>query len=75
MFSCSTCRLVQSEGVEHCLQCEACIHEVEFHCKWVSKCVTKKNLFEYYAYLISMVVFLGASVGTLLTGVLAKQME
>ena len=63
---------MQAEGVEHCLQCEACIHDVEFHCRWVSKCVTKKNLSLYYAYLISSAVFLAASVGTVLTGLLAR---
>lgn len=42
----------------HCRDCDVCIQGYDHHCPWVSKCIGKRNLYYFYAFVASTPLFL-----------------
>lgn len=71
---CRKCNIVMDldKKTEHCVECGICIMGNDHHCPWTSKCVGKKNLwlfnafitflFAHIAYLIFALISLALSV-------------
>jgi multisubunit Na+/H+ antiporter MnhF subunit len=49
---CHICGLLRDRQTEHCGDCDVCIEGFDHHCPWVGKCVGRKNLKAFYAFLI-----------------------
>ena len=41
-------------GIQHCNLCNTCIIGYDHHCRWLSKCVGRKNLWGFYAFIGSL---------------------
>ena len=42
----------------HCMDCRVCIEEYDHHCPWTGKCVGKRNVRYFYAWLFFLVLAL-----------------
>ena len=42
--------------VEHCNYCGVCIEKIDHHCIWMGKCVSKNNLFYFYAMIANIII-------------------
>ena len=52
---CNICKIIMrtNDNTKHCEECNMCIMGLEYHCSWISKCVSKKNKKIYYVFLVS----------------------
>lgn len=50
---CNICKIIMrtNESTKHCEECNMCIIGREYHCSWISKCVSKGNKKLYYGFL------------------------
>lgn len=55
---CRKCRFNVPDKSFHCPYCDVCIEGYDHHCPWTSKCIGKKNLIQFYVFLISTPVFI-----------------
>jgi len=55
---CESCRVFQTEEIEHCDECNVCVEGFDHHCPWVGKCIGKGNLCLFYTFLTSTCFFL-----------------
>ncbi|DAZ92659.1 TPA: hypothetical protein N0F65_006468 [Lagenidium giganteum] len=53
---CDHCASYRPPGALHCMDCRACIEEYDHHCPWTGKCVGKRNLRYFYAWLLFLVL-------------------
>ncbi|TMW61650.1 hypothetical protein Poli38472_010713 [Pythium oligandrum] len=53
---CDHCESYRPEGALHCLDCRACIEEYDHHCPWTGKCIGKRNVRYFYAWLFFLVL-------------------
>ncbi|KAG7397319.1 hypothetical protein PHYBOEH_000901 [Phytophthora boehmeriae] len=53
---CDHCETYRPEGALHCMDCRVCIEEYDHHCPWTGKCVGKKNVRYFYAWLLFLVL-------------------
>jgi len=53
---CTECRLLinmnTTEITYHCFECEICVEGYDHHCPWTTKCIGKKNLWLFYAFIL-----------------------
>lgn len=56
LIMCGTCRIDRPVTAKHCYECGVCVDELDHHCPWTGKCIAKKNLFTFYAFLWSLMV-------------------
>ena len=51
---CEICNVIidLDKGVEHCNNCNICIIGNDHHCLWTSKCVGRKNLYMFRAFVV-----------------------
>lgn len=50
---CNICKIIMrtNDSTKHCEECNMCVIGKEFHCSWISKCVSKGNKKLYYVFL------------------------
>ncbi len=48
---CKPCKIVRTNDVYHCLDCDVCIEGYDHHCPWIGKCVGRNNLKSFYFFL------------------------
>ena len=68
---CVWCNVEKLPRMHHCFECNACIEELDHHCPWTGKCIGKKNILYFRAYLMlltGLIVYVGGA--TLLWAVL-----
>jgi hypothetical protein len=49
---CKPCKIIKTQNVYHCYDCDVCIEGYDHHCPWIGKCVGKNNLKDFYFFLI-----------------------
>jgi len=74
-FSCRRCKLVRWKGVDHCLDCDVCIVDVDHHCPWSTKCVTDKNMRMFYVFVGSTIALIIFSLGLTMVGAFGATMN
>ena len=47
------------ENTGHCVDCNLCVEGYDHHCPWTGKCIGKKNLTYFYAFLMSILFVFG----------------
>ena len=40
----------------HCYECQVCVDDLDHHCPWTGKCIGKRTLFFFHAFLICLSV-------------------
>ena len=50
---CKPCKIVRTQNVYHCYDCDVCIEGYDHHCPWIGKCVGKNNLRAFYFFLVA----------------------
>ncbi|CAI5726265.1 unnamed protein product [Hyaloperonospora brassicae] len=53
---CDHCESYRPEGAMHCMDCRVCIEEYDHHCPWTGKCIGKRNVRYFYAWLFFLVL-------------------
>lgn len=48
---CDFCESYRQQGTIHCNDCNVCIEDYDHHCPWSSKCIGKKNVTWFHAFL------------------------
>lgn len=67
MSLCTHCNVLRPPGAIHCHDCKVCVLELDHHCPWTGKCIGKRNLKFFYAFLCSLCTHLGVVlIGTLI---------
>ena len=53
---CNLCKIYvnMDENTGHCFDCNVCVEGYDHHCPWTGKCIGKKNLTYFYAFLMSI---------------------
>ena len=54
MIMCGSCQLERPVTAKHCYECGVCVDDLDHHCPWTGKCIAKKNLTTFYAFLWSL---------------------
>lgn len=54
---CSICKIFVSDKTFHCDECDVCIKDYDHHCPWTSKCIGCGNLYFFYTFLTSLLIF------------------
>ncbi len=54
MIMCGTCQIERPVTAKHCYECGVCVDDLDHHCPWTGKCIAKKNLTTFYAFLWSL---------------------
>ena len=49
---CDRCEGYRPIGAIHCNDCNVCIEEYDHHCPWSSKCIGKRNVHVFHAFLV-----------------------
>ena len=49
---CSPCQVFCQGKVQHCTRCDVCYEGLDHHCPWMGKCVAKKNICDFYGFLM-----------------------
>jgi len=55
---CQKCRVMRSNTVYHCVDCDVCIKEFDHHCPWTGKCIGQGNVRLFYLFLGSTMVYI-----------------
>ena len=53
-------------SISHCLECGVCIEGYDHHCPWTGKCIGRKTIYFFYAFITSVFVVLGFFVCSLI---------
>ena len=53
---CAQCDLYRPDGAQHCYDCQVCVQDLDHHCPWTGKCIGKKNISCFYAFLFCLTV-------------------
>ena len=62
MSLCTHCNVLRPPGAIHCHDCKVCVLELDHHCPWTGKCIGKRNLKFFYAFLCTLCTHLGVVV-------------
>lgn len=54
MIECSFCKIQRPRTASHCYDCGVCIDELDHHCPWTGKCIGKKTLKTFRAFLVAL---------------------
>lgn len=55
---CKKCRIMKTNKIYHCLECDICIEDYDHHCPWTGKCVGKKNVKVFYTFVLSTLIYI-----------------
>ena len=69
MIMCGTCQIERPVTAKHCYECGLCVDELDHHCPWTGKCIAKKNLYTFYAFLWSLTFHLLFVIGLVIANV------
>jgi palmitoyltransferase ZDHHC9/14/18 len=61
---CNKCKIWRPSTASHCYECDACIDKLDHHCPWTGKCIGKRTMGFFQAFLFGLVahlVFLAVS--------------
>ena len=56
VHSCRRCDVVRPHEARHCYECQVCVDDLDHHCPWTGKCIGKRTLFAFHAFLICLSV-------------------
>ena len=59
MTLCTHCNVLRPPRAIHCHDCKVCVLELDHHCPWTGKCIGKRNLFFFHAFLCLLCSHLG----------------
>mmetsp|Transcript_43287 Transcript_43287/g.135503 ORF Transcript_43287/g.135503 Transcript_43287/m.135503 type:complete len:152 (+) Transcript_43287:376-831(+) len=48
---CSICEVPRPPGAQHCYDCDVCVEDLDHHCPWSGKCIGRRNLVYFRAFL------------------------
>ena len=68
---CVWCNVEKLPRMHHCYECNACIEDLDHHCPWTGKCIGKKNLGYFRAYLFLLTALIAYVVVATLVWVVA----
>ena len=51
---CDQCKVWRPQRASHCYECASCVEELDHHCPWTGKCIGKRTLWWFYAFLASL---------------------
>lgn len=51
VMQCSQCRINRPNTASHCYECNVCVDKLDHHCPWTGKCIGRKNIFFFYAFI------------------------
>ena len=63
---CEKCDIELTKDMEHCDDCQVCVHDFDHHCIFYSKCIAKGNVCTFYAAFIGLMVNFFIIMGTLM---------
>ncbi|CEM01020.1 unnamed protein product [Vitrella brassicaformis CCMP3155] len=49
---CEVCGVLVPPEALHCVDCQVCIDKFDHHCPWTSKCIGRKNITDFYVFLV-----------------------
>jgi predicted amidophosphoribosyltransferase len=60
---CTRCLRDTSSEMTHCIECEACVEDLDHHCSFFGKCIAGRQRFAFYGFItfvfIGFITFLG----------------
>jgi hypothetical protein len=56
---CSKCRVWRPKTASHCYDCQMCVDELDHHCPWTGKCIGKRTIRWFYAFLTFLLAHIG----------------
>ena len=54
--------------MEHCDDCGVCIYDHDHHCPWTSKCIGGGNIYIFYAFVTTTLLYIVYMVFALIMG-------
>lgn len=57
-YICPKCEVLRTPDSRHCFICNKCVDRFDHHCHWLNTCVGAGNHLLFYAYLLSVWVYL-----------------
>ena len=75
---CRNCNIIMDldKGVEHCTYCNICIIGNDHHCPWTSKCVGKKNIIMFRAFVVSLILqFISLFINSIFVSINIKKIK
>ena len=54
---CPKCYIPVINKIKHCIICDKCVEDYNYHCFWINKCIGKKNKIIYIIYIIFTLIF------------------
>ena len=55
---CPECEVIRTPRSRHCNLCNRCVDRFDHHCPWVNTCIGRGNFHFYYAFLVTLSLFL-----------------
>jgi len=57
-YICPTCEVLKPRESRHCYICNKCVDRFDHHCQWLNNCVGIQNHGWFYAFILSIWVYL-----------------
>ena len=59
-YECDKCNIMfnDRENIEHCDECDICVENIDHHCFWTGKCITKKNIWPFYFFAFGTMIYI-----------------
>jgi len=55
---CKPCKILKTDDIYHCYDCDVCIKGYDHHCPWTGKCIGEGNLKPFYTFLMSTTLYI-----------------
>jgi len=69
---CVHCDLYRPSTASHCYDCNLCIDNLDHHCPWTGKCIGKKNIYRFYAFLACVLLEFTFAIGVVIQNTLER---
>ncbi|CAK9022067.1 Probable protein S-acyltransferase 23 (Probable palmitoyltransferase At2g14255) (Zinc finger DHHC domain-containing protein At2g14255) [Durusdinium trenchii] len=64
--ACVICGHLRQERCKHCRHCARCVRRFDHHCPWLGNCIGEQNLYVFFRFLASTLLFAGSPSRSLL---------
>jgi len=55
-IECGQCKMLRPTTASHCYECKLCIEGLDHHCPWTGKCIGKRTIFYFHAFLVLLCI-------------------